>query len=77
MTIYVSRLQGKAINGLFACPQYPGQEAMQDNDPEAAAFLAGLPVPDGGAALVARLVAVEKQLAAVVLVPAVAAGLKA
>lgn len=64
MTVYVSRLAGKAINGLFACQQWPGQESLQDNDPEVAAFQAGQAPPDGGASLLARLVAVEKAVAA-------------
>lgn len=78
MTIYVSRVGGTgAINGVYAIPQYPGQESLQDIDPETLAYLAGQAQPSGMSTLLARVAALETQMAAVVAVPVVAAGLPA
>jgi len=73
--MYVSRDKGHAVNGVFNAPQFPGQEQLSDNDPEILAFLAGLIPPDGGAGLLARVAALEKQVAAISAVPVVASGL--
>ena len=73
--MFVSRNQGNAINGVFARPQFPGQEQLPDNDPAILAFLAGLATPDGGASLLSRVTALEKLTAAIAAVPVVATGL--
>jgi len=76
MNVYVSRVGGTGpINGIYALAQFPGQQSMQDTDPETIAYLSGLPQPDGGASLAARVAALETKVAAIAALPVVATGL--
>lgn len=69
---YVNTLQSGAVSGTFVCQQTPGQVFLQDTDPLVAAFNATLPVIDGGASALARLVALEGNMKLVLAVPVIA-----